>query len=64
MHSSSTSTSWSTISTSRNSKHWTSEHYEDLPLRLSARSEVRRPADEALERLPRIDVLVNNVGGY
>jgi NAD(P)-dependent dehydrogenase (short-subunit alcohol dehydrogenase family) len=31
---------------------------------LSAQSEVRRLADEALERLPRIDVLVNNVGGY
>ena len=31
---------------------------------LSAQAEVRRVADEALERLPRIDVLVNNVGGY
>ena len=31
---------------------------------LSTQSEVRRLADEALERLPRIDVLVNNVGGY
>ncbi len=31
---------------------------------LSAQSEVRRLADEALEHLPRIDVLINNVGGY
>lgn len=31
---------------------------------LAVQSEVRRLADEALERLPRIDVLVNNVGGY
>jgi retinol dehydrogenase 14 len=31
---------------------------------LSSQSEVRRLAEEALERLPRIDVLVNNVGGY
>jgi NAD(P)-dependent dehydrogenase (short-subunit alcohol dehydrogenase family) len=31
---------------------------------LSSQSEVRRLADEALKRLPRIDVLINNVGGY
>ena len=31
---------------------------------LSSQSEVRRIADEVLHRLPRIDVLVNNVGGY
>jgi retinol dehydrogenase 14 len=31
---------------------------------LSAQTEVRRLATEALRRLPRIDVLVNNVGGY
>ena len=31
---------------------------------LSSQAEVRRLADEALARLPRIDVLVNNVGGY
>jgi retinol dehydrogenase-14 len=31
---------------------------------LSSQSEVRRLAAQALERLPRIDVLVNNVGGY
>ena len=30
---------------------------------LSAQAEVRRLADEVLQRLPRIDVLVNNVGG-
>jgi retinol dehydrogenase-14 len=31
---------------------------------LSAQAEVRRLADEVLQRLPRLDVLVNNVGGY
>jgi retinol dehydrogenase-14 len=31
---------------------------------MSAQSEVRRLADEVLQRLPRIDVLINNVGGY
>jgi NAD(P)-dependent dehydrogenase (short-subunit alcohol dehydrogenase family) len=31
---------------------------------LSAQSEVRRLASEVLRSLPRIDVLVNNVGGY
>jgi retinol dehydrogenase-14 len=31
---------------------------------LASRSEVRRLADEVLQRLSRIDVLVNNVGGY
>jgi retinol dehydrogenase-14 len=31
---------------------------------LSSQAEVRRLADEVLRRLPRIDVLVNNVGGY
>jgi len=31
---------------------------------LSSQSEVRRLADNALAALPRIDVLVNNVGGY
>jgi len=31
---------------------------------LSSQSEVRRLADEVLESLSRIDVLVNNVGGY
>jgi NAD(P)-dependent dehydrogenase (short-subunit alcohol dehydrogenase family) len=31
---------------------------------LSAQAEVRRLADDVLHRLPRIDVLVNNVGGY
>jgi NAD(P)-dependent dehydrogenase (short-subunit alcohol dehydrogenase family) len=31
---------------------------------LSSQSEVRRLADEILQRLSRIDVLVNNVGGY
>jgi retinol dehydrogenase 14 len=31
---------------------------------MSSQSEVRRLADELLQRLPRIDVLVNNVGGY
>jgi retinol dehydrogenase-14 len=31
---------------------------------LSSQAEVRRLAHEVLQRLPRIDVLVNNVGGY
>ena len=31
---------------------------------LSFQAEVRRLAEEVLECLPRIDVLVNNVGGY
>jgi len=31
---------------------------------LSSQSEVRRLADEALQSLSRVDVLVNNVGGY
>ena len=31
---------------------------------LSSQAQVRRLAGEVLERLPRIDVLVNNVGGY
>lgn len=31
---------------------------------LSAQAQVRRLADEVLERMPRIDVLVNNAGGY
>lgn len=31
---------------------------------LSAQPEVRRLADEVLQSLPRIDVLINNVGGY
>jgi NAD(P)-dependent dehydrogenase (short-subunit alcohol dehydrogenase family) len=31
---------------------------------LSAQSQVRRLADEVLRSLPRIDVLINNVGGY
>jgi retinol dehydrogenase-14 len=31
---------------------------------LSSQSEVRRLADQVLQRLPRIDVLVNNAGGY
>jgi NAD(P)-dependent dehydrogenase (short-subunit alcohol dehydrogenase family) len=31
---------------------------------LSSQSQVRRLAEEVLQRLPRIDVLLNNVGGY
>src|SRR4051794_31647395 len=31
---------------------------------LSSQAEVRRLADEVRDRLPRLDVLVNNVGGY
>jgi retinol dehydrogenase-14 len=39
-------------------------HVDVFVADLSAQSQVRRLADEALQRLPRIDVLVNNVGGY
>ena len=39
-------------------------HVELFVADLSCQGEVRRLATEALERLPRIDVLVNNVGGY
>jgi retinol dehydrogenase 14 len=31
---------------------------------LSVQAEVRRLADDVLQRLPRLDVLINNVGGY
>jgi NAD(P)-dependent dehydrogenase (short-subunit alcohol dehydrogenase family) len=31
---------------------------------LSAQAEVHRLADEVLQHLPRLDVLINNVGGY
>ena len=31
---------------------------------LSVQAEVRRLAEEVLQRLARIDVLINNVGGY
>ena len=39
-------------------------HVDVFVADLSSQSEVRRLAEEALQRLPRIDVLVNNVGGY
>jgi retinol dehydrogenase 14 len=39
-------------------------HVEVFVGDLSSQSEVRRLAGEALVRLPRIDVLINNVGGY
>lgn len=42
----------------------TGARVEVLVADLSDQSEVRRLADEALRRLGRIDVLVNNVGGY
>ena len=37
---------------------------EEFLADMSSQTEVRRLADETLQRLPRIDVLVNNVGGY
>ena len=40
------------------------EHVETFVADLSSQSEVRRLADEVLQNLSRIDVLVNNVGGY
>ncbi len=39
-------------------------HVEVFVADLSAQSEVRRLAAEVLQRLPRLDVLINNVGGY
>ncbi|HEX8231362.1 MAG TPA: SDR family oxidoreductase [Chloroflexia bacterium] len=39
-------------------------HVDVFVADLSSQSEVRRLANEVLQRLPRIDVLVNNVGGY
>jgi NAD(P)-dependent dehydrogenase (short-subunit alcohol dehydrogenase family) len=39
-------------------------HVDVFVADLSTQSQVRRLADEVLQRLPRIDVLVNNVGGY
>ncbi|HEX6148191.1 SDR family NAD(P)-dependent oxidoreductase [Nocardioides sp.] len=42
----------------------TGAHVDVFVADLSSQGEVRRLADEALLRLARIDVLVNNVGGY
>lgn len=42
----------------------TGRHVDVFVADLSAQAEVRRLANEALQRLSRIDVLVNNVGGY
>ena len=39
-------------------------HVEMFVANLSSQAEVRRLAEEVLQRLPRLDVLVNNVGGY
>jgi NAD(P)-dependent dehydrogenase (short-subunit alcohol dehydrogenase family) len=39
-------------------------HVDVFVADLSSQSEVRRLADEVLQTYPRIDVLVNNVGGY
>ena len=39
-------------------------HVDVFVADLSSQAEVRRLAEETLQRLPRIDVLVNNVGGY
>jgi retinol dehydrogenase 14 len=41
-----------------------SRQLEVLVADLSSQSQVRRLADEVLQRGTRIDVLVNNVGGY
>jgi retinol dehydrogenase-14 len=40
------------------------KHVEVFVADLSSQSEVRRLADEVLGKLPRVDVLVNNAGGY
>jgi NAD(P)-dependent dehydrogenase (short-subunit alcohol dehydrogenase family) len=39
-------------------------HVDVFVADLSSETEVRRLAAEVLQRLPRLDVLVNNVGGY
>jgi retinol dehydrogenase 14 len=39
-------------------------HVDVFVADLSSQAEIRRLASEVLRRLPRIDVLVNNVGGY
>ena len=39
-------------------------HVDVFVADLSSQAEVRRLATEVLERLPRIDVLINNVGGF
>jgi retinol dehydrogenase-14 len=41
-----------------------SGHVDAFVADLSSQSEVRRLADEILQRLPRLHVLINNVGGY
>lgn len=41
-----------------------SERVDVFVADLSSQDEVRRLADEVLQRLPRLDVLINNVGGY
>ena len=42
----------------------TGGHVDVLIADLSSQSEVRRLAADVLQRLPRLDVLINNVGGY
>jgi NAD(P)-dependent dehydrogenase (short-subunit alcohol dehydrogenase family) len=50
--------------TAREIRTATGAHVEEFVADLSAQSEVRRLAHEVLDALPRVDVLVNNVGGY
>lgn len=50
--------------TAREIRAVTGAQVDVLVADLTSQSEVRRLATEALQRLPQIDVLVNNVGGY
>ena len=50
--------------TAREIRAASSGQVEAFAADMSTLSEVRRLADEVLQRLPRIDVLINNVGGY
>ncbi len=50
--------------TAREIRGTTGATVDELVADLSTRSGVRRLADDALAALPRLDVLVNNVGGY
>lgn len=50
--------------TAREIRTATGAHVDVFVADLSSQAEVRRMADEVLETFPRIEVLINNVGGY
>ncbi|HEV8566533.1 MAG TPA: SDR family oxidoreductase [Actinoplanes sp.] len=55
---------WRTEDAAREIRTAGGEQVDVFVADLSAQSQVRRLADEVLRSLPRIDVLINNVGGY